>query len=37
MQKNTQKKKLKSLAHNKKQIVIIGNNGLSSSVLEEID
>jgi RNA-binding protein len=37
MLKNTQKKHLKSLAHNKKPIVIIGNNGLTSAVLEEID
>ena len=37
MLKNTQKKYLKSLAHNKKPVVIIGNNGLTSAILEEID
>ena len=37
MLKNNQKKHLKALAHNKKPVVIIGNNGLTSTVLEEID
>lgn len=37
MLKNIQKKYLKSLAHNKKPVVIIGNNGLTASVLAEID
>lgn len=34
---NNQKKYLKSLAHSKKPVVIIGHNGLTSTVLEEIN
>jgi RNA-binding protein len=37
MLKNNQKKYLKALAHNKKPVVIIGNNGLTPAVLQEID
>ena len=37
MLKNTQKRYLKSLAHSKKPVVIIGAKGLTQAVLEELD
>jgi RNA-binding protein len=37
MLKNIQKKYLKTLAHTKKPIIIIGNNVRTPAVLEEID
>ena len=34
---NSQKRQLKTLAHSKKPVVIIGNKGLMASVLAEIE